>query len=322
MPFMPSRRQWIATLGLALALSGAYAQEAPPIRLVVGFPAGDLSDVAARLVADKMRVSLKRPVLVDNRGGAGGMIAAEAVKSAAPDGTTLMLAPLATMVTFPYTFDKLRYDPLKDFDPVSMVATFDLALAVSADKGPRTVEELVQRARTDKTMAAYGSPGAGTLPHFFGLLLSETAKFDYLHIAYRGDAPAKQGLLGGEIGSMVGPLGSFTELERAGKVRVLATSGAVRNPMTPGAPTFKELGIDAVATPWFAMFAPAKTPRDVIARQAKAVQEAVSDPEVRARLGALGLIPVGSGPDELADVMQREHARWSVVIRKSGFKAN
>ena len=319
---MRTRRQWIAAVGLALGMSAASAQEPPAIRLVVGFPAGDLSDIAARLVADKMRLSLKRPVVVDNRSGAGGMIAAEAVKSAPADGTTLMLAPLATMVTFPYTFDKLRYDPLKDFESVALVATFDLALAVSADKGPKSVDELVQRARSDKTMGAYGSPGAGTLPHFFGLLLAEAAKFDYLHIAYRGDAPAKQGLLGGEIGSMVGPLGSFTELERSGKVRVLATSGAVRNPMTPAAPTFKELGINAVATPWFAMFAPAKTPRDVIVRQAKAVQEAVNDPEVKARLSALGLLADGSGPDELAETMQREHARWSVVIRKSGFKAN
>lgn len=319
---MRTRRQWIVALGLMIGSLGVAAAEPPPLKLVVGYPAGDLADLLARMITEKMRVSLKQTVIIDNRSGAGGMIAAETVKTAAPDGTTLMLAPLAPMVTFPYTFDKLRYDPQKDFEPVTNLVDFDLALAVSADRGPKTMAEFLQRVRTDKTLANYGSPGAGTLPHFFGLMFADVARFDYVHIPYRGDSPAKQGLFSGEIGSMLGSIGSFTDLEKAGKVRILATSGATRNPLTPNAPTFKELGLDLVAKPWFALFAPAHTPRDVILKQAKAAQDAVNDPEVKAKLAALGLDVNATGPDALAEMMQRDHKLWSAVIRKSGFKAN
>lgn len=319
---MVNRRECLAAAVLSLAALGATAQDGTPLKIVVGYPAGDASDVVARLMAEKMRVSLKRPVIVDNRAGAGGMIAAEVVKMAPPDGNTLMLAPLAAMVTFPYTFDRLRYDPIKDFEPVALVATFDLALAVAADGGPRTLPELAQRARNDQTMATFGSPAAGSLPHFFGLLYADAVKVNLLHVPYRGDAPAKQALLSGEVGSMVGPLGSFVEFARAGKLRILATSGPARNPATPDVPTFKELGIDAVATPWFALYAPAKTPKDAVARLSKAALDAVNDPDVKTKLAPIGLDAANVGPDGLAETMKKDQARWSVVIRKSGFKAD
>ena len=317
-------RRWQIILSAAFfALAGAavQAQEAQPIKLIVGFPAGDSSDIVARLVAEKMRVALKQAVIVENRAGAGGILAAEAVKAAAPDGTTLLFTPLATMVTFPYTFDKLRYDPQKDFEPIAEIATFDLAVAVNAT-GPRSLAELGQRARSDKAMAFFGSPAAGSLPHFFGLLYGESIKSEFVHVAYRGDAPAKQGLLSGEIGSMIAPIGSFIELQNAGRVRILATSGANRNPLTPNVPTFRESGVEAEATPWFGLFAPAKTPAETLTRLSRAALDAVNDPAVKATLLVQGLVASNRGPKEFKEAITRDHDRWSVVIRKSGFKAN
>jgi tripartite-type tricarboxylate transporter receptor subunit TctC len=318
-------RRWQKFLSSAVfALAGAavQAQEAQPIKLIVGFPAGDSSDIVARLVAEKMRIALKQTVIVDNRAGAGGILAAEAVKAATPDGTTLLFTPLATMVTFPYTFSKLRYDPQKDFEPIAEIATFDLAIAVNATTGPRSLAELGQRARSDKTMAFFGSPAAGSLPHFFGLMYGESIKTEFVHVAYRGDAPAKQGLLGGEIGSMIAPIGSFIELQNAGRVRILATSGANRNPLTPNVPTFRESGVEAEATPWFGLFAPAKTPAETVTRLSRAALEAVNDPAVKATLLVQGLVASSRGPKEFKEAITRDHERWSVVIRKSGFKAD
>jgi tripartite-type tricarboxylate transporter receptor subunit TctC len=318
-------RTWKKLLGLAafaLAAGAVQAQEGPAIRLVVGFPPGDTSDTVARLVAEKMRVSLKQAVLVENRPGAGGILAAEFVKAAPADGNTLLLSPLATMVTFPYTFDKLRYDPRKDFEPVAELASFDLALATNAASGPRSLGELAQRARTDKTLASFGTPAAGSLPHFFGLMYGDSAKIEFLHVAYRGDAPAKQALLSGEIGSMVAPIGSFIELHKAGKVRILATSGARRNPLTPTVPTFSESGIEAQATPWFGLFAPAQTPSEAIARISRAALDAVNDPSVKATLLEQGVVASNRGSSDFRAVIQADHQRWSVVIRQSGFKAN
>lgn len=316
---------WKKFLGLttfALTVSAAQAQDGPIIKLIVGFPAGDMSDTVARLVAEKMRISLKQAVIVENRTGAGGILAADTVKAAPADGTTLLLTPLATMVTFPYTFDNLRYDPQKDFEPVAKLATFDLALATNATTGPNTLGELTQRAKTDMIMASYGSPAAGSLPHFLGVMYGESAKIDFLHVAYRGDAPAKQGLLSGEIGSMFAPIGSFIELHKAGRVRILATSGSERNPLTPSVPTFNELGVKVQAAPWFGLFAPAKTPSDTIARISRAALDAVNDPAVKAKLHEQGAVAANLGSGEFRSEIEADHKRWSVVIKKSGFKAN
>lgn len=312
----------IASAALAICTLQAIAQDAGATKIIVGFPAGDVSDILARMTADAIRSTNKQTIIIDNRPGAGGMIAAEATKAAAPDGKTLMLSAFATMVTFPYSFERLRYDPIKDFEPVAVLTTFDLALAVNAATGPKTLAEFSQRAKTDQTMASFASPAAGSLPHFFGLLLGQSINVKMLHVPYRGDAPAKQGLLGGEVGSMVGPVASFLELEKAGKLRILATSGARRSPMLPNVPTFKEAGIDMEATPWFALFAPHGTPKETVARWSKMALDAVNTPELKTRLAEYGLQASDVGPQGLAETMRRDHQRWSAIIKESGFKAN
>lgn len=301
-------RHTLAALCLCLsATTPALANESQPLRIVVGFPAGDVNDILARLMAEKMRASLDRPVLVENRAGAGGIIAAENVKAAAPDGNTVMLAPFATMVTFPHTFDKLRYDPARDFAPVALAATFDLAIAVRAD-GPKTLAELTDAARKDVNLRNFASPAAGSLPHFFGLLYGQNAKMEMTHISYRGDPPAKQALLAGEIGMMVAPVGAFLELAKGDRIRILATSGQQSNVLTPTVPTFKSLGLDLVASPWYAMYAPAGTPAPVVDALSKAALAAVNDPDVRKRLADIGLTPGEAGPQALAEIMRKDDA--------------
>lgn len=312
----------LVSLAMTFCTVLASAQDAGTLKIMVGFPAGDVSDVLARLTADKMRSASKQVIVIDNRAGAGGMIAAEAAKAAPPDGNTLMLAPFATMVAFPYSFEKIRYDPIKDFEPVAMLTTFDLALAVNAATGPKSLAEFAQRAKTEPVMLSFASPAAGSLPHFFGLQFGQSINVNLMHVPYRGDAPAKLGLLGGEVGSMVGPVASFLELEKAGKVRILATSGAKRSQMLPQVPTFKELGVNLEANPWFALFAPAKTPKDVVARLSKAALDAVNTPDLKLRLAEYGLQVANIGPQGLTEAMQRDHSVWSVVIKDSGFKAN
>lgn len=316
-----SRRHMIASAVLGLASWTAMAQD-NPMRMLVGFPPGDTSDQLARMLLEPIRQQIGQSVIVDNRAGAGGMIAAEATKNAAPDGKTLMLTPLAPMVTFPYTFAKLNYDPVKDFEPVALLATFDLAIAVNAATGPKNMAEFAERLRKEPVLTNFGSPAAGSLPHMFGLELGRVLKATTTHVSYRGDAPAKQDLMGGVIGFVVAPTAAFIELEKSGRVRILATSGKQRSPTLPHVPTLKESGVDLEGSAWFALFAPAKTPRDVLEKISKAATAAVNDPVIRKRLNDLELQPAGQGPQGLAETLIKDQQRWSVVIRDSGFKAS
>ncbi|MCJ0765112.1 tripartite tricarboxylate transporter substrate-binding protein [Variovorax terrae] len=315
-------KQLLLACGIGLGLLPAFAQEASPLRILVGFPAGDVGDVLARLTAEKMRPLLHRSVIVENRPGAGGMLAAEAVKLAPPDGNLIMQAPLATMVTFPYTFDNLRYDPIKDYEPVALLATFDLAIVVNAVSGPKSIAELAQAARTHPQMANFASPAAGSLPHFFGLMFGRSVGAPMVHVAYRGDAPAKQALLAGEVGMLVAPVSAVLELEKSGRVRILATSGGKRSVLLPKVLTLKEAGVEVEGSAWLALFAPAKTPKPIVEALSRAALAVVNEPAMKQRLADYGLDVANIGPQGLAEVMARDHKRWSEVIKESGFKAN
>lgn len=315
------RRQWV--LGLLLAASACLsAAEEPPVKLLVGYPPGDSSDTLARMLTEPLKQQLGQTVIVDNRTGAGGILAAEATKSAAPDGRTLMLAPLAPMVTFPFTFTKLGYDPIKDFEPVAMLATFDLAIAVNATTGPKTMAEFAERLKKEPALANFGSPAAGSLPHMFGLELGRVLNVPTTHVAYRGDAPAKQDLMAGIVGFVVAPTAAFIELEKSGRVRVLATSGRQRSVALPHVPTLKEAGVDLEGQAWFALFAPARTPKAVIDKISQAAQVAMADPGTKRRLNDLEIYPNPQGPAELATILSRDQQRWSAVIKRSGFKSS
>ncbi len=314
-------RMLFTVLGLAAAATTS-AQDGP-IRILVGFAPGGESDVIARLVVDRMRISLGVPVIVENKPGAGGMLAAEALKNAAPDGRTLMISPIAVTVFAPLTHTKLRYDPIKDFAPVSLAANFQMALVVGPGSPAKTLHEYIAWVRANPAKATYGVPLAGGPTHFFGVMLARATGMDLAVVPYKGSAPLTNDLIGGQIPAGITVLSQVIKHHEAGKVRVLGTTGSQRSPVAPGVPTFKELGFAAIeGTGWQAFHTSARTPRPTIDRLSTAIASAIKSPEVSERLLALGLEPVGSTPDELASRVAEDTARWAPIVKASGFRAD
>jgi tripartite-type tricarboxylate transporter receptor subunit TctC len=319
-----TRRAVAAGTTLLMGVSRAgptWAQDAP-LRIVLGFPPGASSDTVTRLIADKMRVSLARSVVVENKPGAGGIVANMAVKAAAPDGNTLLMTPLATMVAYPHSYSRLEYDPFKDYVPVAHVAAFQLAFGVAADVPAKSLADYVALAKKGGAYANFASAAVGSLPHFFGLLFAKTAGVELVHVPYKGTASVLQALVSGEIPAAVLPISDLGTLARSGKARVLASSGAKRSPQYPEVPTFMESGYEIEGSAWYALFAPAGTPAEIVNTLSKAAIAAAQAPDLRQRLDPLGLEATGLGPAELADIMKADDARWGPVIRASGFKAD
>jgi tripartite-type tricarboxylate transporter receptor subunit TctC len=314
-------RALFAVLGLAIA-AAASAQDGP-VRILVGFAPGGTSDVIARLIVDRMRTSLGTPVVVENKPGANGMLAAEALKNAAPDGKTLMISPISVTVFAPLTHTKLRYGPIKDFAPVSLAANFQLALAVGPGSPAKTLHEYIAWVRTNPAKATYGTPTAGGPPHFFGVMLARATGVDLAFVPYKGGAPLVTDLVGGQVPAGITVLSEMIKQHQSGKLRILASSGSQRSPAAPNVPTFKELGFAAMeGMGWQAFHTTAGTPRPVIDRLSTAIASAIKAPEVNERLLALGLEPVGSTPDELASRVAEDTARWAPIVKASGFRAD
>jgi tripartite-type tricarboxylate transporter receptor subunit TctC len=313
----------------AAALITLVAQEASaqsvlkgPIRIIVGFAAGGSSDIAARMLADKLKDSLGVTVVVENKVGAGGRIAAEALKNAPPDGTTLLLTPVVVPVLAPLVYKQLPYDPARDFAPVAQVATYQFALAVAPNHPAQTVPEFVAWLKANPAQANFGSPAPGSLPHFFGLMIGQATGVAMTHVAYKGGAPLATDLMGGQIPAGIDALSDMIELHRGGKIRIIATSGAQRSPLLPSVATFKEQGFAAIeGSGWIGVYAPAKTPRPVIDQISAAIAAALKAPDVRERFLVLGYEPTGTTPEQLAAIMSADTARWGPVIKASGFSA-
>ena len=318
--------KWLP-LAIALAAAGASlpvaAQVDKPVRLLVGFAPGGSADIAARLIADRMKDELKQPVLVENRPGAGGRIVAEAVKNAAPDGSTLMLTPIVVTVLAPMVFSKLPYDPVADFAPVAQVANFQFALSVNGAHPAKTMPELVAWYRANPAKANFGSPAPGSLPHFFGVMIARGTGLDLVHVPYNGGSALMNGVMGEQVTAGIDTTAEQIELHRTGKIRILGTSGAARSPLLPEVPTFLESGLAGVqGTAWFAVYAPAKTPEATVRQLNAAINKALAVPEVRERLSKLGLEPTGGSAADLAARMVQDTARWSPIVKASGFRAD
>ena len=316
--------QWAAGFAASLTLAAAaQAQVDKPVRLLVGFPPGGSADIAARLLTERIGAELKQPVVVDNKPGAGGRIAAELLKNAAPDGTTLLLTPIVVPVLAPLVFSRLAYNPTTDFAPVGQVANFQFAISVNAAHPAKNVQDLVAWYKANPALANYGTPGAGSLPHFFGVMLASGAGIDLVHVPFNGGGPLMNALVGNQVSAAIDTMVDQIELMRSGKIRMLATSGATRSPLLPDVPTIVESGFKGVeGTSWFAIYAPAKTQPATIQQLNAALNKALAAPELRERFIKLGLEPTGGSPAELAATMQRDTERWAPVIKASGFRGD
>jgi tripartite-type tricarboxylate transporter receptor subunit TctC len=317
-----SRRTVLGSaVAFALPARTPVHAEDRPLRIVVGFPPGAGIDTIARLIADKMRVSLGRPVVIENKPGAAGMIANTTVKAAPPDGTTLLMTPLANMVFFPHSYARLEYDVFKDYVPVAHLASFPLALGVGPDVPAKTLSEYVTFAKKGGANANFTAASLGSLPHFFGLMFAKTAGIELTYIPYKGTAQALPALMSGEIPAAILTLNDLGTAAQSGKARILATTGARRSPQYPDVPTFKESGYDIEGLAWYGLYAPAGTPKSIVDALSRAAIDVIRQPYVKQRLEPLGLDVTGLGPAELAAIQRADYDKWGPVIHASGFKA-
>jgi tripartite-type tricarboxylate transporter receptor subunit TctC len=307
---------------LAACVGAAQAQDYPAraIRLLVPFPAGGGSDTIARVTAQKLSAALGQQVVVDNRAGASGNIAAEIAARAAPDGYTLMFANSSIAIT-PAVYKKLAFDPVNDFVPISMVSSYPFALVVHPSLPVASVKELVALARAKPGELAFSSAGAGTMSHFAMELLSLRTGVKLTHLPYKGAAPASIGLLSGEaqLAFVVMPVAQVQV--NAGKLRGLAVAAKTRAAVLPQVPTLQEAGVaNNEAVQWNGLFAPAKTPAPILDRLHREVVKALAAPDLRQRFEAEGADPVGNTPAEFAAFFRAEAAKWFDVAKRSGTK--
>jgi len=327
---MPATRR---RFSIAAALAGATAcaalvprvhAQSGTVRIVVGFPAGATSDALARLVAEHMQRTLKQPVIVENKVGAGGRIANELVKASPADGGTLLMTPVATMAIFPHSYaGQLRYDPIKDFAPVAHLSSFQIGWGTAATAPVSTLADYVAWVKADPAKNGfYASAAPGSIPHFFGVMFAKSAGLSLTHVPYKGTAAAMTAVAGGEVSAISTIAADIRALVSGGKARLLAVAGEQRDESFPDVPTFRELGYDLVAKPWYAMFAPAGTPAATLERLSQAAIAALTDPSLRQRLVDMGLEPTGYGPARLAAILKDDTERWGPPIRASGFKGD
>ena len=328
---MTTRRHFAQALG-GTALLGAFAplvaraQGLEQIKIYYGFPAGSAGDSVARRVGEKMAGSAyaKNAGVVENKPGAGGRIALESLKASPADGSTLAVSPFSCTSIYPHIYSKLSYDPFKDFVPVSIGAVMHHGLAVGplVPANVKTVKDYLAWAKANPKDASYGSPAAGSTPHFIGALLGINNGVELKHVPYRGSVPGVTDVVGGQIASMVTPSGDFIANHKAGKLRLIATSGRQRSPFSPEVATFAEQGFPELTTEeWFGFFAPARTSAPVLAAANAAINAAIKDKVVVDSLAVVGLIAQGSTAEEMAASQKAEYDRWGPLVKKIGFTA-
>ena len=313
-------RALLACLLVVLAQAAA-AEEYPsrPIRLVVTVPPGGAADFIARLVGGKLAESLGQPVLVENRAGAGGTIAADAVAKAAPDGYTLLQNSITTHGVGPHLYSKLPYDPVKDFAPVSGLALLPLIMSVNAELPVSNLRELIAYSKTHNLN--FASSGNGGAPHMAAELFKSVTGAPLTHVPYKGSGPAVADLVGGRVQIMFDAAPSLIAHVRSGKLRVLAAASTERNRLLPEVQTFAELGYPKVAVSlWYGLLAPAGTPRAILERLNGEIVKVLQTNEIRDRLAAQGAEPMPGTPEAFASFMHEEMAKWAPVVKQAGIK--
>lgn len=324
----PSRRQWVAAAGAALALPGALRAQVPhadkaPIRVLVGFPPGGATDAIARVITDRLPALLGQPVIVDNKPGIGGRLAADAVLAAPADGLTYMIAPNATPTfqTLVYK-DQLRWDMLRDFAAVGAFVTYPLGMGVALNTGASNAQSFVAWAKANPALAAFGTPGLGGQNHFLGIAFSKAAGLDLQVIPYKGSPPMVSDLVGGQVPAAISLLDGMLAQHKAGKIRVVGIFSRQRSPLMPDIPTLAEQGIAVTSGEgWTGMWAKAGTPAAALQRMQDAVRKILAEPEVQQVLTTkLWAQPLFRNARETDALLRAELAYWGPIIQASGFK--
>lgn len=310
----------LAALALVTATSAfAQAWPAKPIRVIVPFPPGGGLDIFARITAPRLQENLGQQIVVENRSGAGGMVGADAVAKAAPDGYTLLFASSAEITISQHLYPKMAYDAIKDFAPVSYAAHAAMLFSVHPSLPAKTLAEVIALARARPGQLSFASAGTGGIQHLAGEILKTAAKIDIVHIPYKGAGPAVIDMVGGQVQMGFTALPSSIQHARSGRLRPIAVTSATRSAVAPELPTFTELGypqLDLVV--WYAALFPAHTPPEIVARMSAEINRAVNSPDVKAKLLEQGVESVGTTPEQLAKFMAAESARYGKIIRDTG----
>jgi tripartite-type tricarboxylate transporter receptor subunit TctC len=325
---MLTRRKLLAaSAGLVAAGTGLLPSSRAqtikkPARIIVGFPAGGGTDIAARILAERLRGPYSSTILVENRPGAGSRLAAEHVKNAEPDGSTIMATPEFVITLYPSVFKSLNYDPVRDFAPVAPVYRSMLCFNVgpAVPESVKTLSDFIQWCKANPAKASFATTSAGGTPHFIGVMLANEAKTAINAVHYRGGAPALQDLIGGHIAASVNPLSEIMS-QAKGALRMLAVTGSKRSPFLPDIPTMREQGYDVVLDTWFGIFAPGKTPPDVVQALNGQLLEISRSKEMAELWAKIGSEPHHQTPAQLAQTVKADIQRWAAVVKASGFVA-
>jgi tripartite-type tricarboxylate transporter receptor subunit TctC len=324
------RRREVLAASLSLSVANAWAQQPRPIRLVVPYPPGGPLDIAARALAESVKDSLG-VVIVENRPGAGGNVGADAVAKAAPDGTTIVMGAVATHAINPWLYGKMPYDALRDFTPITLVAQVPNVLVMNDETAQRlgiaTVRDLVAYAKANPGKLNYGSGGNGSAGHLAGEMFKTQAGVFMVHIPYAGGPPAQLGLLSGQVDLNFDNLAAASANIRSGKLRALAVTTLQRSTAMPGLPTIAasagDLGLAGFDIhTWFGLFGPARLPAEVTTRLNRGFVEALNSTEIKARLASLMAEPAPTTPEAFAQFVRSEHAKYGIVVKASGAKAD
>jgi tripartite-type tricarboxylate transporter receptor subunit TctC len=326
-PFSLARRRWLGVL-LAAGLLPGFAAAQPayptrPVRVIVPFPAGGTTDIFARLVGEKLSQSLGQQFVIENRGGAGGNIGADAVAKAEPDGYTLVMGTVGTHAINPSLYAKMPYDPLTDFAPVAYVAGVPNLMVVNPrNVKARTVQEFIAEAKAVPRKFNMASSGNGTSIHLSGELFKQMTGVEMPHVPYRGSGPAVNDLIAGQVDVMFDNLPSSMPFIKGGKLKALAVTSSKPSPALPGVPTVGETVPGYEASAWFGMGAPKGTPRPIIERLNREINAALKDPEMLKKLQDLGGTPLAGTPEDFGKLIADETEKWRKVVEFSGAKAD
>lgn len=318
-------KKFLKMCAVSLALvtcGGVQAQAEKPLTIVVPTAAGGGNDAMARTIGQKLSVLLGRPVIVDNKAGANGAIAAEYVAKAAPDGNTLMFGYIATHAMNP-ALQKLRYDPVKDFAPIGLVGYSPTLMVANPSLKAKDVKDLVRMLKARPDQFSVASAGNGTAPHFAAELFKMATQTSMLHVPYKGSAPAVNDTISGQTQVMFPSLFTGAPFVKAGRLQGMAIAGAKRSPLLPDVPTLKEMGIEGVEVDqWYALFAPARTPADQVARLNQALNKVLQDKETIQRIEGHGADVDTSTPEQLGEIVRKDLAKWRQVVAKAQLQAD